>query len=180
MQTTVYGWPGEGAIEYARQYIVDLPREEALPIIHRLLKEPSDDKRVKRCDYCGYPWRDGSKRNTKRTCSDECKTGIKTLQRRQQRADKALLTGKTKKRTKRDEYYIWWLEYPFWINEYEMLKNSWKYEKSMDEEGLSYIRGKQQLYGKGNRKRKTHDPGKEDDDAARDFNKRTIQKLRGR
>ncbi|MFA4137036.1 MULTISPECIES: hypothetical protein [unclassified Brevibacillus] len=178
MQTKQYGWPGEGAVEYARQHIVGLSRDKALSAIQRLLKETPDDKRIKRCDYCGYPWRDDSMRNTKRTCSNECKTAVKTLQRRQQRADKALLTGKTKKRTKRDEYYIWWLEYPFWINEYEMLKHSWKYEKSMDEEGLAYIRGKQQLYGKGNRKRKTYEPGKEDDDAARDFNKWTIRKMR--
>lgn len=179
MQTTVYGWPGEGAIKYARRQLAGLTREQAKARIPRLLKQLPDDKRVKRCDYCGYPWRDESLRNTKRTCSEECKTGIKTLQRRQQRADKALLTGKTKKRTKREQNYIWWLEYPFWLNEYEMLKYSWKFEKPMDAERLAYIRGNQQLYGSGNRRKKAHKPGEEDDRAARDFNRRTRQKLRG-
>lgn len=155
MQTKQYGWPGEGAVEYARQHIVGLSRDKALSAIQRLLKETPDDKRVKRCDYCGYPWRDDSKRNTKRTCSDKCKTGIKTLQRRQQRADNALLAGSKKKRTKREEYYYWWFEYPFWIDEYEMLKQSWKYEKPIDHEKIAYIVGNQQMWGPGNRKRRT-------------------------
>ncbi|MBY0083730.1 hypothetical protein [Brevibacillus brevis] len=179
MQTTVYGWPGEGAIEYARKQIVGLTREQAATRIPQLMKEISDDKRVKRCDYCGYLWRDDSRRNTKRTCSDECKTGIKTLQKKKQRADKALLEGKTKKRTRLDDYYLWWLEYPCWTNEYEMLKRSWKYEKPMDDEKLDYIRGNQQRYGNGNRKKKAHKPGEQDEKAARNFNQSTIRKLRG-
>ncbi|WP_340673159.1 hypothetical protein [Brevibacillus agri] len=179
MQTTANAWPGEGAIEYARRQLAGLTREQAASHIPRLLKELPDDKRVKRCDYCCYPWRDDSLRNTKRTCSDECKTGIKTLQRRQQRADKALLAGKSKKRTKRELNYIWWLEYPFWLDEYEMLKYSWKFEKPMDTESLAYIFGNQQIHGSGNRRKKAHKPHEEDDKAARDFNRWTRQKLRG-
>jgi len=153
MQPTVYGWPGEGAINYACEQLAGLTREQAAASIPRLLKELPDDKRVKRCDYCGYPWRDDSLRNTRRTCSEECKTGIKSLQRRQQRADKALLADKTKKRTKREQNYIWWLEYPFWLSEYEMLKQSWKFEIPTDREKLEYISGNQRVLGLGNRKR---------------------------
>lgn len=128
---TTYQEPGEGAIEFARQYVDGMTRQEAKPIIDALLRgevHEKTDKRIKRCDYCGYWWRDDSLRNTRRTCSDECKRGIKTLQRRQQRADAELLNPKPKKKTKRDSNYIWWLEYPFWLNEYEMLKNTWKYD----------------------------------------------------
>ncbi|MED1917502.1 hypothetical protein P4V64_19450 [Bacillus thuringiensis] len=178
METKHYGWPGEGAIKYAIEHLAGLTREQAAARVTRLLKELPDDKRVKRCDYCGYPWRDDSLRNNKRTCSKECRTGIKSLHTKKQRADKALLEGKTKKRTKRDNYYIWWLEYPFWLNEYEMLKQSWKYEKPMDAEGLAYIRGNQQLHGMGNRKRKAHKPGQDDESAGRQFNKWTINRLR--
>jgi hypothetical protein len=163
MQTTVYGWPGEGAIKYASEHLAGLTREQAAAQVARLLKELPDDKRVKRCDYCGYPWRDISLRNTMRTCSKECKTGAKTLQKKKQRADKALLTGKMKKPTKREEYYYWWFEYPFWIDEYEMLKQSWKYEKPMDHEKIAYIIGNQQIWGPGNRKRRTSEQEQEED-----------------
>lgn len=144
MNPTQLYWiePGAGAIAYARERIAGLSRDEAAPVIRELIANPLDDKRVKRCEYCGYPWRDDSLRNTKRTCSDECKTALKTLQRRRQRADKALLEGEDappKKRAKR-HCYVWWLEYPFWLNEYEMLKRSWKYEVPYDPSKLAYMR----------------------------------------
>jgi hypothetical protein len=147
-----YGWPGAGAIEYARRQVSGLSREQAALIMRNLLTGTSSEKRVKRCAYCGYRWRDESLRNTLRTCSDECKTAAKTLQKRQQRADKALLSGKTKKKTKKAENYIWWLEYPFWLNEYEMLKNAWKHEVSKDAEFLDYIQVQNEIYGPGNRR----------------------------
>lgn len=125
----MYREPGKGAIEFAAGYVAELSREEALAVIARLLKgeiHDSSDKRVKRCDYCGYWWRDKSLRNTKRTCCDKCKCGIKTLQRRDQRARADLLNPK--KQAPKENKYIYWLEYPFWVPEYDMLKQSWKYE----------------------------------------------------
>lgn len=170
--------PGVGAIEYALEYVSGMVWEQAVPEISRMLKEPSAEKRVKCCDYCGYPWRDDSLRNTKRTCSNECKTAIKTIQKQIQRADKALLTGKTKKKTKRDEYYVWWLEYPFWLDEYEMLKQTWKHEVSRDESLIDYVHGQREIYGEGNRKVKEHKPGSEDEEAGRKFNAWTMNKIR--
>lgn len=142
-ETTIqYREPGEGAVEFARQFVEGMTREEAVKIVDRLIKgELHDrvDRRVKRCDYCGYWWRDGSLRNTKRKCCDDCERGIKKLQTRQRRADKELLNPKPKKKTKREANYIWWLEYPFWINEYEMLKNTWKREFPYTSTKLSQI-----------------------------------------
>ncbi|RAV19504.1 hypothetical protein [Paenibacillus contaminans] len=151
--------PGAGALEYARTLTEGLSRDEAAVVIRRLLTEPPADPRVKRCDFCSYPWRDSSLRNTKRTCCDECKTGAKSFQKRQQRADKALLTGKVRKRTKRDEYYVWWLEYPFWLDEYEMLKRAWKYEVPHGVELIDTVRSQNEAYGDGNRKRGAHAAG---------------------
>lgn len=133
--------PGTGAIAYAREHVDGLTREEAAPIIRNLLSALSADKRVKRCDYCGYPFRDDSLRNTRGTCCSKCKTGHKTLQRRKQRADKDLIAGEVKqrKRSMHEEYYVWWLDYPYWTNEYEMLKRTWKHENPYDSSKLTYI-----------------------------------------
>lgn len=147
--------PGTGATEYARNLTVGLTREKAAVVIQTHTPE---DRRVKHCDYCGCLWRDGSLRNTSRTCCDECKTSLKTEQRARQRAEKALLSGKVKKKTKRDLNYVWWLEYPFWLDEYEMLKLSWKYEVPTDFEKLDIISAQQQIHGPGNRKKGNGSP----------------------
>lgn len=152
-----YKQPGEGAIEFAQSFTGELTIYEAMPVIKRLMSgelHDTTDKRIKRCNYCGYWWRDDSLRNTKRTCSDDCKRILKTLQRRQQRADKALLNPKPKKETKRETYYIHWLEYPFWLNEYEMLKQSWKYENPYSPKKIEMIDGAKQRSEKMGGKRK--------------------------
>lgn len=156
-KTAEYREPGEGAIKFARQYVEGLTREEALPVIKRLLKgemhDPTD-KRVKRCDYCGYWWYDDSLRNNKKTCSDECKRGIKTMQRKEQRANKALLNPIPKRKKHRlIDDYIWWLEYPFWVNEYPMIKIGWKYEKPSGFAVMDFIEAKNGIYGEGNRRK---------------------------
>lgn len=173
--------PGPGAIKYALEYVSGMTREQAASEISRIWNEPSTEKRVKRCDYCGYLWRDDSLRNTKCTCSDECKKAFKTLQKRIQRADKVLLSGdNAKKKPKRDEYYVWWLEYPFWLDEYEMLKQTWKHEVSHDDSLINFVHGQREIYGEGNRKVKPHTPGAADEEAGRKFNAWTIQKMRGK
>jgi hypothetical protein len=149
--------PGAGAVEFARKYVKMLTREEAKPIIERLCRgelHNSADKRVKRCAYCGYYWRDESLRNTRKTCSDECKRGIKTLQKREQRAQKELLNpGMKQKKSRIIDDYIWWIEYPFWLNEYSLIKYGWKYEKPTGLSVIDYIEAKNEIYGKGNRRK---------------------------
>ncbi|MFC5447597.1 hypothetical protein [Paenibacillus aestuarii] len=146
--------PGTGAIAYALEYVSGLTREEAAPIISELCAALPLDKRVKQCAFCWHLWRDDSRNNTKQTCCDDCKRAFKTLQKRNQRTDKALLAGvvSKKKKTKREENYIWWHEYPFWLNEYEMLKQSWKYEVPYETELIDAILGQRLIYGEGNRK----------------------------
>ena len=150
-----YGIPGLGAVEFTTQFTAGLSRQEAAYVVSALLQgelhDPAD-KRVKRCDHCGYYWRDDSLRNTKRTCSDACKTGIKTMQRRQQRADAELLNPKPRKRTLMDDY-IYWLEYPFWINEYSMIKIGWKFEKPSGIALMDYVETSRGQMGEGNRRK---------------------------
>jgi len=171
--------PGSGAVEYALEYVAGLSREEAEPVVAEIFHSLPDDNRVKRCRYCKYPWRDKSLRNTSHTCSAECRKAIKTLQRRQQRADKALLEGKARKKTRPDENYLYWLEYPFWLDEYEMLKQTWKHEVTHDADLIDFVHGQNEIYGKGNRRIKEHKPGAEDDAAGKQFNAWTRAKLRG-
>ncbi|KQN97594.1 hypothetical protein [Paenibacillus sp. Leaf72] len=155
--------PGAGAVEFATELVTGMPREKAALVLKKLLASLPDDKRVKSCGYCQYPFRDDSLRNRKQTCCQQCKTGVKTMQRRQQRADKLLLAGivPKKKKAKLADNYASGLEYPFWSSEYAMLQLSWKYECPLDIEKIDFIHGQRLIYGEGNRKKRTQ----EEDDA---------------
>lgn len=152
-----YREPGAGAIEFGEQFTHSMSQDEAAKVIAQLLAgklHDTTDSRVKRCDYCGYFWRDESLRNTRKTCSDECKRKIKTLQRRKQREKekKELMNTKPKKRKLQDDY-VYWLEYPYWNNEYSMLKIGWKFEKPHEIKTLDFIDAKNEIYGVGNRRK---------------------------
>lgn len=159
-------YPGPGAVAFANQYIEGLGRAEALTVITQLHAGNLHDvtnRRIKRCDYCQYIWNDDSLRNTKRTCSDECKRAIKTLQRRQQRADQELLNPKPRKHTLMDDY-VYWLEYPYWIKEYSMIKIGWRFERPMGVNAMSAIDAKSGIYGKGNSRKPRHHVSYDGDD----------------
>ncbi|MGG4467229.1 hypothetical protein ABER68_04220 [Paenibacillus alvei] len=99
------------------------------------------DKRIKRCDYCGYFYRDKTKPNNSRTCSKECKTNRDTLQRAMKKADQEIV--KPQKKESKQLPYVYWLEYPYWVDEYEMLKYSWKYEAPYPQDKLEQIEAAQ-------------------------------------
>lgn len=155
-----YKEPGAGAVEFAKGFTEGLSRDEAEEVIAQLLRgelHDATDNRVKRCVHCGYYWRDDSLRNTKKTCSDACNTAKKTLQRRKQRERKALLEPEKKKKRKLQDDYVYWLEYPYWGNEYSMLKVGWKFEVPHEIETIDYIEANNRIYGEGNRKVLTGD-----------------------
>jgi len=136
---TAYKNPGTGAIEFARQYVEGLTIKEALPVIERLLKgelhDPAD-KRIKRCAYCGYYYRDKTRPNNSRTCSRECKIANDTLKRAKKRADAALLKPIKKEMY---TYYAYWLEYPYYISEHYMLRRAHNHERPFTPEKLAQI-----------------------------------------
>ena len=145
---------GTGAIDFIMQYAEGKSQEEFLAIYREIENGELidlEDKRIKRCDYCGYYWRDPSLRNTRKTCSEECKRGIKTIQRRAQRAKKAIENPKPRKKKLIDDY-INIGEYPFWVDEYSMAKVTWKHEKSLDADAMDAIQFNIDYYGEGNRK----------------------------
>lgn len=151
-QQITYREPGAGAIEFTKYFMTGVRELDELTV--KILLEgrlhDQDDKRIKRCDYCGYFWRDPSLRNTRKTCSNECKTGIKTLQRRKQREKQDLLNPKPRKRRLIDDY-VWWLEYPYWQNEDSMIKVGWKFEKPHVAKTIDFIEAKNEILGEGNR-----------------------------
>lgn len=136
-----YGYPGEGAIEYARELTEGLNREEAVEVIHKLLNGPMpDDPRIKRCICCGYPFRDRTRPGNALVCGASCKTAVKTVQRRIQR------TGSATPVRRRPKGYIWWLEYPFFLSEKAMFNYSRSYERPHAPEKMAQIMAAKQRY----------------------------------
>ncbi|PFW37798.1 hypothetical protein COL11_09905 [Bacillus anthracis] len=151
----IYREPGEGAIDFAKHFTSNLTSEEALHIIRQLLKgrlHDKTDKRIKRCAYCGYYYRDKTRPNNSKTCCSKCKMDLDTLRRAIIRADKALLNPKI---AKRDTCHVWWLEYPFYVQEYEMLKHTWKYEAPYSPNKITAIHAAKQRDGIIGGKRKS-------------------------
>lgn len=151
----VYRNPGEGAIDFAKHFTSDLTSDDALHIIRKLLKgrmHDKTDKRIKRCAYCGYYYRDKTRPNNSKTCCSKCKVDLDTLRRAIMRADKALLNPK---KPKNERGHVWWLEYPFYVQEYEMLKHTWKYEAPYSPNKITAIHAAKQRDGIIGGKRKS-------------------------
>ncbi|HDR8094247.1 TPA: hypothetical protein QCZ12_004358 [Bacillus cereus] len=151
----IYRNPGEGAIDFAKHFISDLTSDEALHILRQLLKgrlHDKTEKRIKRCAYCGYYYRDKTRPNNSKTCCSKCKVDLDTLRRAIIRADKALLNPK---KTKKEKGHVWWLEYPFYVQEYEMLKRTWKYEAPYSPNKITAIHAAKQRDGMIGGKRKS-------------------------
>ncbi|MFP3919347.1 hypothetical protein U5N28_16220 [Lysinibacillus telephonicus] len=117
LKATAFRNPGEGAIEFARQYIG--PGQE----YHDMLDIMTDiidgnfveihDKKVKRCQCCGFYYRDKTKNNSATTCSIECKAGKDAVLKTYNRRTKKREEGKARKSVE-ELYYYSHLEYPFW------------------------------------------------------------------
>lgn len=117
--------PGPGAIDFAMRYVEELTLEHVIPLCTDLVDgyfEEIDDKKVRRCQYCGYYYRDSTKNNSSLTCSTECKTGKDIVLKDYRR--KVRNAGKTKRQTYKDKYYAEYTsdgeinEYPFWTSDY--------------------------------------------------------------
>lgn len=115
--------PGEGAVEYASEFTEGLTWEQAGVAIRQLLREPSGDPRVKRCEVCGYPFRDKTRPGNAKVCGPSCKTMRKTEQRAEQRARKD--AGKPKKPRRYDEEAL--------------MRGLWNFEKPYDPDKLEQI-----------------------------------------
>lgn len=144
-KTTQYKQPGAGAIEFAATFMEGTTFTTGMPVIKQLMEgkmHDPNDKKVKTCAFCGYYYRDKTKNNSSKTCSPECKIDLDTFRRAQKKADKELLNPKKVKDV--EVKYVYWLEYPFWNREYDMLKNSWKYEAPYSPDKIEQINAAKQ------------------------------------
>ncbi|AWE07895.1 hypothetical protein DCE79_11080 [Lysinibacillus sp. 2017] len=124
LKVTAFKNPGSGAIEFARRYIgPGHDYEEMLEIMSAVIDghfAEIHDKKVKRCQCCGFYYRDKTKNNSGTTCSRECKaikdSVLKTYARRVRAEEK----GTTRKSYKDGRYYGG--EYSFWCNEQAMFE----------------------------------------------------------
>lgn len=138
-----YKYPGKGAVEFAKELVDGMSREEAASIIKKVNKGDyidKSDRRVKRCAHCGYFYHDKTKPNNSRTCCKECKIDLDTFNRKKKKADQELLNPTKKAEIK----YVWWLEYPYWVTEKEMIKWSWKYEAPYPTDEIAIMTAKKQ------------------------------------
>jgi hypothetical protein len=134
---------GEGAKEFAKPFLVGLPTEVAILRLEQLKAarlHDTTDKRVKRCGYFEYFYRDRTKPNNSKTCSKECKIKMDTTVR---------ASKKPKKLTQVEVYYADEQEYSFWLDEQKMVNNTWKYE-------VPYS-NKLEAIGSGQRQKKYYD-----------------------
>ena len=114
---TKYKDAGTGAIKFAEEFIdVKDDRNTILDVLADLLAgklHDPEDKRIKRCAYCNYYYRDKTRPNNSKTCSKDCKMKLDTerraSKRRKDKEQATLKSGTIKERT-----YHGHLEYPFW------------------------------------------------------------------
>lgn len=116
--------PGTGAIKLAQEFAVGRTRDEVEEILSDLIDgnfEGANDKRVKRCQYCGYFYRDITRANSSHTCSPECKSGKDNLLKRYRRRIREDAGLKPKRKLLKDEHYADG-EYPFFASDYWMFE----------------------------------------------------------
>lgn len=111
--------PGIGAVAFAREIVAGLTEEEAELIVAAILERryhDANNKRVKDCAFCGYPYHDETKPNNSKTCSPECKKGIDAEQKREKRAGEKAANPNRKYTITERHYDVYddRLEYPFW------------------------------------------------------------------
>lgn len=109
--------PGAGAIKFASRYIENVDEYyDCLDVLEDVIDghvAEIEDKRVKRCGYCGFLYRDESPKNNRRTCSDECKAEKDHLAKKIKRYEEDM--QRPDRRKKADElYYYSHYEYSFW------------------------------------------------------------------
>ena len=156
--------PGAGAVAYAESYVKEMTLEHVTPLCEdlvgggtiRLLEALGfSDKKVRRCQYCGYYYRDATKNNSSLVCSDECKTGKDIVLKAYRR--KVAYAGKPRRPTYKELYYRGEeTGYPHWMNERYMLEYDRKHESYSYGDNLEAVIGREMQKAKmGGKKRLT-------------------------
>ncbi|WP_199880716.1 hypothetical protein [Bacillus massiliglaciei] len=138
-----YRNPGAGAVEFASQFTINLSEVQALPVIADILAGKLydiADKRIKRCGWCAYPYRDKTKPNNSKTCSPGCKYAKDNFAKAVKKAETALTNPKPMSFERNQyTYYADHLEYPFYLSEHYMLKRAHRWESPFSPDKLALI-----------------------------------------
>lgn len=127
--------PGKGAVDFAKRYVEEMTLLHVEAVCKDLIAgnfEEIDDKKVRRCQYCGYFYRDNTKNNSSLVCSDECKSSKDIVLKAFRRKEKA--EGKPRRASFKEMYYTEHLEYPFFTSEKKMMEYSARHEVSYGDE----------------------------------------------
>ena len=129
--------PGAGAVKLAQEFAVGRTYEEVEGIMTDLIDgnfEGAEDKRVKRCHYCGYFYRDVTKNNSSHVCSPECKTGKDIVLKQYRREVRN--EGKPKRKLLKDEHYYdgeySFFSNDFWMREYDRRHQTYSYGNNFE------------------------------------------------
>jgi hypothetical protein len=134
-------YPGEGAIEYARELTAGMARQEAAVLIAGLRSYVTTDKRIKYCVVCAFPFRDRTKNGSSKVCGAWCRTTRKSEQKAEQRRLIALVNPPRLKKIKK-------------YDENSVMLRVWRREVPYDEEKLEQIYAKNQMYERMGGRRK--------------------------
>lgn len=129
LKDTAFKNPGTGAIDFARRYIgPGMDYHDMLEVMEDVVDGnivEIHDKKVKRCQCCGYFFRDITKNNSATTCSRECKAGKDAVLKTYTRRVKKEQNGTGRKSFKYGRYHGG--EYPFWVNDWAMFEYDHKH-----------------------------------------------------
>lgn len=150
--------PGKGAIEFARRYVEEMTIEHVQEVCEDLVAGNFvgiDDKKVRRCQFCGYYYEDQTKNNSSLVCSDECKTGKDIVLKAYRRKVKE--DSKPKRPTYKQLYYFGRdTEYPHWASEIHMFEYDRKHKAYSYGDNFEKVVGKALLDAKmGGKKKKS-------------------------
>lgn len=144
--------PGVGSVEFAKEFVAGMTMEEARPVISKLVKgnlPEVAEKLVKRCNHCGYYFRD-KRTNKARVCCKQCRANMDVVNRKKLRRAK-VKPKKVKVPNKIDFRiaYAGHLKYPFYGGGDDFLRfKVWKHELPLSVSKLEYFGNKDRLNGR--------------------------------
>lgn len=146
--------PGPGALDYMRE-LTERFNTDLLDIyegIDSYLQEV-DEKGIKRCQYCGYPFRDNTRNQSKLVCSERCKKKKDVFLRKIKRSlnPDRRLSYRELHMTGHDTGYT------IWKSDYAMTNYDKNNKVDFYGRGLDEVEGRQQIRNMNGGRRKVTD-----------------------
>lgn len=151
LETALEYVPGPGALEYMRE-LAEKFEADLLDIYEEIDSYllNVDEKGIKRCQYCGYPFRDTTRNKSKLVCSDRCKRKKDIFLRKYKRS------LNPNRRLSYRELHMTGHEtgYTIWKSDYAMQNYDRNNKVDFYGKGLDEIEGRQQIRSMNGGRRK--------------------------